>query len=175
MIRARAAEAGSQARSRRRSWCRAGAGPASAARIRSPRIAMAATHDTDRRTLVLLAVCQALLLTNGSSLIAMQALVGYQLASTKSLATLGATTYVLGSAIATMPASLWMARVGRRAGFMAGALVNVAGCAVAVLALYVSSFALFCVATAIIGVYNAIGLQYRFAAAEIAAPADRAK
>ena len=136
---------------------------------------MAATHDTDRRTLVLLAVCQALLLTNGSSLIAMQALVGYQLASTKSLATLGATTYVLGSAIATMPASLWMARVGRRVGFMAGALVNVVGCAVAVLALYVASFALFCVATAIIGVYNAIGLQYRFAAAEIAAPADRAK
>ena len=36
-----------------------------------------------------------------------------------------------GSALATMPASLWMARVGRRTGFMAGALVNIGGCALA--------------------------------------------
>jgi MFS family permease len=82
---------------------------------------------------------------------------------------------VLGSALATMPMSLWMARVGRRAGFMTGALINVAGCGVAAAALAWQSFALFCVATGIIGVYNAVGLQYRFAAAEVAAPADRAK
>src|SRR4029453_12177799 len=37
------------------------------------------------------------------------------------------------------------------------------------------SFALYCAATAVIGIYNAIGLQYRFAAAEVATPADRAK
>jgi MFS family permease len=44
-----------------------------------------------------------------------------------------------------------------------------------VLALVLRSFPLFCVATAVIGAYNAIGLQYRFAAAEVAAPHDRAK
>lgn len=136
---------------------------------------MSAPAKTDRRTLALLAACQALLLTNSSSLISMQALVGYQLAPAKTLATLGATTYVIGSAIATMPASHWMARVGRRTGFMTGALVNVAGCALAVLALYLGSFWLFCAASAVIGIYNAFGLQYRFAAAEVAAPADRAK
>ena len=81
----------------------------------------------------------------------MNGLVGYDLAGNKSLATLGVTTYVIGSALATMPASLWMARVGRRAGFMAGALVNVGGCVLAVLALHERSFALFCVATAMIG------------------------
>ena len=105
----------------------------------------------------------------------MSALVGFSLTETKALATLGATTYVLGSALATMPASLWMARVGRRTGFMTGALVNIGGCALAAVALWLHSFALFCVATAVIGIYNAIGLQYRFAAAEVAAPADRAK
>jgi MFS family permease len=130
---------------------------------------------TSYRNVALLAACQALLLTNSAGLISMSALVGFSLTDVKAIATLGATTYVLGSALATMPASLWMARVGRRTGFMAGALANVGGCAVAVLALVAHSFALFCVATAIIGVYNAIGLQYRFAAAEIAAPADRAK
>ena len=114
-------------------------------------------------------------LTNGAGLISMSALVGYGLVETKTLASLPATTYVIGSALATMPASLWMAKVGRRRGFMAGALVNVVGCAIAVGALFTRSFVLFCVATAVIGVYNAIGLQYRFAAAEVAAPADRAR
>jgi MFS family permease len=131
--------------------------------------------ETPYRTIVLLACCQALLLTNGAGLIAMNALIGYALAEHKALASLGATTYVLGSAVATMPASLWMGRVGRRRGFMAGAAINVLGCAVAAAALALRSFPLFCAATAIIGIYNAIGLQYRFAAAEVAAPAFRAK
>jgi MFS family permease len=130
--------------------------------------------QTSYREILLLACCQALLLVNSAGLISMNGLIGYALADNKALATLGATTYVLGSALSTMPASLWMGRVGRRRGFMTGAAINVGGCAVAVLALWLRSFPLFCVATAIVGVYNAIGLQYRFAAAEVAAPAFRA-
>ena len=130
---------------------------------------------TSYRDIFLLACCQGLLLTNAAGLIAMNGLVGLELAGAKTLATLGVTTYVLGSAVATMPASLWMARVGRRAGFMVGALANVGGCLLAALAIAERSFALYCVATAVMGVYNAIGLQYRFAAAEVAAPADKAK
>lgn len=131
--------------------------------------------SASQRNVFLLACCQALLLTNASGLVSMNGLVGYALASNKALATLGATTYVLGSAAATMPMSLWMAKVGRRRGFMTGALVNVAGCAIAVLALVANSFALFCAATAVIGVYNAIGLQYRFAAAEVSSLATKAR
>jgi MFS family permease len=130
---------------------------------------------TSYRDIFLLACCQGLLLTNAAGLITMNGLVGYDLAGTKALATLGVTTYVFGSAISTMPASLWMARVGRRIGFMAGALINVGGCVLAAFAIMQRSFALYCVATAIIGIYNAIGLQYRFAAAEVAAPSDKAK
>lgn len=133
------------------------------------------TVQTSRRDIFLLACCQALLLTNAAGLISMNGLVGYSLAQTKSLATLGATTYVLGSALSTMPMSLWMGRVGRRAGFMTGAAINIVGCSIGALALSMKSFPLFCAATAIIGVYNAVGLQYRFAAAEVAAPGDRAK
>jgi MFS family permease len=130
---------------------------------------------TSYRTIALLACCQALLLTNAAGLISMSAMIGYDLAPQKSWATLGAATYVIGSALATMPASLWMARVGRRRGFMTGALVNILGCALAITALLAGSFALFCAATAVVGVYNAIGLQYRFAAAEVATLADRPK
>jgi MFS family permease len=137
--------------------------------------APAATMRTSYRDIFLLACCQALLLANSSGLITMNGLVGYTLADTKTLATLGVTTYVLASAVATMPASLWMARVGRRAGFMAGAFANIAGCVLAAFAIGLGSFALYCVATAAMGVYTAFGLQYRFAAAEVSAPADKAK
>jgi predicted MFS family arabinose efflux permease len=130
---------------------------------------------TSYRDIFLLACCQALLLVNGAGLISMNGLIGYELAPDKSLATLGATTYVLGSALAAMPAALWMGRAGRRMGFMTGALINIGGCLLAAWALQRASFAMFCVATGVIGIYNAIGLQYRFAAVEIAAPADRAK
>lgn len=130
---------------------------------------------TSYRDIALLACCQALLLINNSGLIAMNGLVGYALVDNKAFATLGATTFVLGSALAAMPAALWMAKVGRRRGFMTGSSIAVIGAATCALALWLSSFALFCLGTAVIGVYTAFGLQYRFAAAEVAAPDFKAK
>src|SRR6202790_688058 len=130
---------------------------------------------TSYRDIALLACCQALLLINNSGLIAMNGLVGYALVENKALATLGATTFVLGSAFAAMPAALWMAKVGRRRGFMTGSAIAVAGTATCALALWLGSFALFCFGTAVIGIYTAFGLQYRFAAAEVAGPEFRAK
>jgi MFS family permease len=130
---------------------------------------------TSYRNILLLAACQALLLTNAAGLISMNGLVGYALTDIKTLATLGATTYVLGSALSTMPMSLWMAKVGRRRGFMTGAVINIGGCMLAAAALFLGSFVLYCLATAVVGIYNAVGLQYRFAAAEVAAPADKAR
>ncbi len=134
------------------------------------------TMRTSYRDIFLLACCQALLLTNAAGLITMNGLVGYALADTKTLATLGVTLYVLGSALATMPASLWMARVGRRRGFMAGALdqrrrLRARGARHQPRQLRRSTAS----RRRVMGIYNAIGLQYRFAAAEVAAPADKAK
>ncbi|MEO5701277.1 MAG: MFS transporter, partial [Casimicrobiaceae bacterium] len=131
--------------------------------------------QTTRRNIFLLSCCQALLLVNTAGLIAMNALIGYSLVANKTFASLGVTTYVLGSAAATMPASLWMARVGRQRGFMIGSAIGIVGTLLAAFALSLGSFPLFCASTAIMGVYTAFGLQYRFAAAEIAPPAFKAK
>ena len=139
------------------------------------RAVAAMTMRTSYRDIFLLACCQALLLVNNAGLIAMNGLVGYALTDDKAFATAGATSFVLGSALAAMPAALWMAKVGRRRGFMTGSVVAVFGSATCALALAWSSFALFCLGTAIIGVYTAFGLQYRFAAAEVAAPEFKAK
>ena len=83
---------------------------------------------------------------------------------------------MLGSALATMPMSLWMAKVGRRRGFMAGALINVLGCAHR-RGGAVCRAASCCIASRrpSSAIYNAVGLQYRFAATEVAAPADKAR
>ena len=131
--------------------------------------------QTSYRDIALLACCQALLLVNSSGLIVMSGLVGYSLVDNKTFATLGVTSFVLGSALAAMPAALYMGRVGRRRGFMTGSLIAIVGSATCALGIARTSFPLYCLGTAIIGVYTAFGLQYRFAAAEVAAPAFRAK
>src|SRR5438128_7996173 len=130
---------------------------------------------TSYRDIALLACCQALLLVNNAGLIAMNGLIGYALVADKAYATLGVTTFVLGSALATMPASLWMAKVGRKRGFMTGSLMAIVGSAICALGLWLASFSLYCIGTAIIGIYTAFGLQYRFAATEVAAPDFKAK
>src|SRR5204863_355878 len=106
------------------------------ARPASPPDSLSNAMRTSYRDIALLACCQALLLINNSGLIAMNALVGYALVENKAFATLGATTFVLGSAFAAMPAALWMAKVGRRRGFMTGSAIAVAGAAMCALALW---------------------------------------
>ena len=124
-----------------------------------------------RRNVFLLACCQALLLTNAVTLIAVNGLAGYALADNKALATLPATTYILGAALSTFPLSLLMKRVGRRNGFLTGGAFGLAGSLVATLAMAMANFPLLCVGTFLLGFYNAVGQYYRFAAAD-AAPAD---
>ena len=131
--------------------------------------------DSARRNVFLLGCCQALLLTNAVTLIAVSSLVGYAIASNKALATMPATLYTIGVAIAAFPASMWMKRVGRRNGFMTGTAFGAAGAALATFAVARGDFTLFCVSMPVMGVYNAFGQYYRFAAADAAASDFKAK
>ena len=124
-----------------------------------------------RRNISLLAVCQAMLLTNNSTLIAINALAGLALAPYALLATLPVTCWVLGGALTTVPASLYMRRVGRRTGLTRGAAVGIAGALICAAAIWMQNFWLLCAGTLVWGTYNAFGQYYRFAAAE-AASAD---
>ncbi|MDO8480085.1 MAG: MFS transporter [Candidatus Rokubacteria bacterium] len=128
-------------------------------RVRSP-----------KRTVARLAVCQMLLLSNGVLMAAVGALAGYALAPSPRLATVPAVAYVLGAAISTLPASLFMKRHGRRAGFLVGSILGMAGGAVGAIAIAVHSFTLLLAGTFLCGIYNAFGQYYRFAAADAAPP-----
>src|SRR5205814_4276446 len=89
-----------------------------------------------KRNVGLLAACQAMLFTNNSTLIAINGLAGLALAPYIGLATLPVTSWSLGGAIGTMPASLHMKRVGRQRGFTQGILFGVVGAAICAVAMY---------------------------------------
>jgi MFS family permease len=130
---------------------------------------------SQKQNVFLLACCQALLLTNAVTLIAVGALAGFALADNKAFSTLPATAYVIGAAIAAFPASMWMKRVGRRNGFLTGIAFGLAGAALATFAIYSASFVLLCLGHTLLGVYNGFGQYYRFAAADAATPDFKAK
>ena len=68
-----------------------------------------------------------------------------------------------------------MKRIGRRAGFTAGALTGMVGAGVCALALYLGNFWLFCFGAMVFGVYNAVAQYYRFAAADAVGADFKAK
>jgi MFS family permease len=126
------------------------------------------TELKTKRNVLLLALSQAMLITGTSLLLASCALVGMTLTSTRALATLPLALLFLAQMTTTIPASLYMQRVGRRAGFMTGAAVGMAGAAIATLGIFRADFSIFCLGTMLIGVFNGFGQYFRFAAAETA-------
>jgi MFS family permease len=116
----------------------------------------------------LLALLQALLLTNNVTLITISGLAGATLARDPTFATLPVTGYVLGAALSSMAVAAFMRRHGRRAGYTVGTLFSIAGAIVAWYAVSVGSLPLLVAGTFVTGVYNAFGASYRFAAADVA-------
>lgn len=127
------------------------------------------------RSLALLAVCQALFLTNNVTFIAINGLVGLQLAPVAWMATLPVMGYVVGGALASPLVARSQARLGRRRSFQIGLVVAALSAAVGALAVWSGSFWLLVAATVVAGYYSANGQLYRFAAAELALPAFREK
>ena len=128
-----------------------------------------------RRNVTLLALSQAILITGTSLLLSSCALVGMSLSSIKSLATLPLALLFLAQMATTIPASLYMQRVGRRLGFMTSSVFGMAGAAIATVGVLNAEFSLFCFGTILIGVFNGFGQYYRFAAAETASEEYRSR
>jgi MFS family permease len=128
-----------------------------------------------RKNVGVLAACQALLFTNNTTIIALSALIGAKLAPVSGLSTAYATVpamfWVIGAAVAAMPAAHLMKAVGRRAGFTVGPFLGITGALIVSAAIYFANFFLFCLGTLIYGAYNGFAQQYRFAAAD-ASPHD---
>ncbi|MEM1429283.1 MAG: MFS transporter [Pseudomonadota bacterium] len=94
-------------------------------------------------------------------------LAGLMLAPNPGLATLPSSVQTLAGLVAAAPFSLFMGRMGRRAGFALGGLMTFVGAIAAVQALYSGSFALLCVAHFLMGAGWASFQYFRFAAGEV--------
>jgi MFS family permease len=127
------------------------------------------------RQLLLLALCQGLFLTNNVVFIAINGLVGLQLAPQAWMATLPLSAYVAGGALSTSLVARHQRVFGRRRAFQFGLLMGIAATALCALAAWQRSFALLVLGTVLAGYYQANASLYRFAASELAAPSAREK
>ncbi len=127
------------------------------------------------RNLWLLAAAQGLFLTNNVVFIAINGLVGLALAPKGWMATLPVMGYVVGGALSTGLVARTQHRFGRKASFQLGLLVALGSAGLAAWAAFQHNFWLLLSATVVAGYYSANGQLYRFAAAELAAPAYREK
>ena len=121
----------------------------------------------------LLASAQALFQTASVMVMTVGGLAGGHIASRPELATMPIAAMFLGTAAATFPASMWMTRVGRRAGFMLGALLGVVGGIAGAAGIWIGSLLLLSFGTFLVGAYQAFAQFYRFAAGEVADDAFR--
>ncbi|WP_425374225.1 MFS transporter [Neorhizobium lilium] len=120
-----------------------------------------------RRRVYILAAAQAVLGAAAPLSISVGSLAGYQLlADDKSLATAPVTGFNVGTAVGAILIALAARSLGRKAAFIAGALIGLAGGALATIALIRNSFWLFALALLMIGICAGFTQKIRFAAAD---------
>jgi MFS family permease len=126
-----------------------------------------------RRAAILLAVASAIGGSAGPIAIGTGGLVGAALLphDQMALATVPVSAFVLGPALASIPAAMTMRRIGRRNGFIVGTAFGAVGAAIVTTGVVTASFWLYCLGMVFLGAAGAFAQQYRFAAAD-ASPAD---
>jgi len=127
----------------------------------------AETVGLAKRNAVILAAGNAFVGACAPIAISLGGIVGdYMLYEDKSLATAPVTGFNVGVAIGALPAAWLMRLIGRRFGFMSGAMISGLGGIVAATALFQMSFWMFAAGLLIVGIGGAFVQQYRFAAAD---------
>lgn len=127
---------------------------------------MSAPTSPSRPPLPLLFAAQALGGAAPPIIISVGGLVGQQLSSDPTAATLPVSLYQLGMALSTLPAAWLMQRFGRRMAYVLGAMLGVLSGVMAAQGIAQSNFLLFCLGTSLAGFYAACVQSYRFAAME---------
>ena len=128
-----------------------------------------------RFTVGVLTLTQAMSMTGVSVVTLTTGLAGAYLSATPVLATAPLAAQFVATMLATYPAAMFMRKYGRRVGFSFGQVIGVLGALCSVFALMEKSFPLFLAAGAVLGIHNAFWGYYRFAAAEAADSAFKAR
>ncbi|HEV2513059.1 MFS transporter [Bosea sp. (in: a-proteobacteria)] len=126
-----------------------------------------------KRNALVLAGAQALGGASPAIVISLGGIVGSQLVANQAFATVPVSLMQLGLATGVIPAAFLMRRLGRRNGYVIGALIGAVGASVAAAGAAERLFWLFCLGTFLCGLYSSYVQSYRFAAADTASEAFR--
>ncbi|MGO4665535.1 MFS transporter [Bosea sp. 2YAB26] len=121
-----------------------------------------------KRNALVLACAQAFGGANPAIVVSLGGIVGSQLVTDKTFATVPVSLMQLGIACGVIPAAMLMRRLGRRNGYLIGALTGVIASSIAAAGTGSRIFWLFCLGTFMCGLYGAFVQSYRFAAADTA-------
>lgn len=130
----------------------------------------------EKRNVAILVTSQMLFMIASITVMTLSGVVGAHLSPDPALATLPIAMMMLGTVVSTLPASLFMKKVGRRLGFLVGVtLGGLGGGLLSFTAVALDSFWLFAAGNLLLGVYQGFAMYYRFAAADVASPAFKSR
>ena len=116
----------------------------------------------------LLAFCQALGQTQMVLVFSVSSIIGASLGPNPGWATVPITIQFVLMTASTVPAALWMKKVGRANGFITFLVIGCIGASLMVYALYLQHFWLFCLGSGMFGSSAGANQQLRFAAVDAA-------
>lgn len=130
--------------------------------------------SAEKRNVFLLSGTQALFQTSSVMVMTVSGLVGQSLATNKALATLPIAMMTLMVAVTMIPASMFMQRHGRKAGFLLGTSIGALAGLIAALGIWLQSFPLFVAGNMLIGSYRRL-LSITASAADVASSAFKSR
>lgn len=136
---------------------------------------LAIRRGLQRKILTVLAIGQVLGALGTGASFSIGSLMAVQISGSPALGGLSATFATLGTAILAFPLARYANRWGRRWALSLGLFIAAAGSTIVVVADLAQSFQLFIVGIALVGAGNAVNLQTRFAATDLAQPTTRAR
>lgn len=129
----------------------------------------------DHKNVLVLGTCQMLSGTGRGLFMVTSPAAALAIAPHLALVTLPTALVVVGSALAAMPASLLMRRLGRKTGFICGTSLAVASGASCTAAVILENFWLLSLGGFLYGLFAGFAQLYRFAVADVASQEFRAK
>jgi len=122
-----------------------------------------------------LAICFALSASTSSLTVSASSIIGFDISSNKSLATLPLSFHLIGTMLSGLPASLLMKKIGRKYGFIFGTIIGLIGATSASLSIVYKHFPFFCFSVFCLGILSGFTQLYRFAAVDVTTEDFRTK